>query len=130
MNADQDDPETYAIIGAAMEVHVELGNGFLENVYHEALARELTDRGIPYSRETDLSILYKGQTLPCTYRADFICSKTIVVELKAISTLTSVDEAQLLNYLKVTGIRRGLLINFGSPRLQVKRKVVGFEEMT
>ncbi len=128
MNNEQDDPETYPIIGAAMEVHSELENSFLENVYHEALVRELKDRGIPYSREADLSILYKGQTLPCTYRADFICSNNIVVELKAISTLTSADEAQLLNYLKVTGLRRGLLINFGSPRLQVKRKVMGFEE--
>ena len=130
MNSDQDDPETYAIIGAAMEVHAELGNGFLENVLDEALARGLTEREVPYSREADLSILYKEQLLPCTYRADFICSDNIVVELKVISSLTSVDEAQLLSYLKVTGIRRGLLINFGPPRLQVKRKVMGFEEMT
>lgn len=130
MSNEQDDPETYAIIGAAMEVHAELGNGFLENVYHEAIAREFNDRGISYSREADLSILYKGQTLPCTYRADFICSNNIVVELKAISTLTSADVAQLLNYLKVTGMRRGLLINFGSPRLQVKRKVMGFDGMS
>lgn len=121
----EQDPETYAIIGAAMEVHAELGTGFLENVYHEALVRELDIRGVAHQREVELPITYKGTRLTSAYRADLICFGSIVVELKAITRLSTVEEAQLLNYLKATGIRRGLLLNFGAPRLQVKRMVLG-----
>ncbi|HRH37398.1 MAG TPA: GxxExxY protein [Flavobacteriales bacterium] len=120
-----DDPETYAIIGAAMEVHAELGPGFLENVYHAALARELELRDIPSAHQVELPVVYKGVKLPCSYRADLICFDSVVVELKALDKLSGAEEAQLLNYLKATGIRRGLLLNFGSPRLQVKRMVLG-----
>ena len=117
------DPETYAIIGAAMEVHRELGCGFLEIPYQEALAQELNEGGIPFAREATLLILYKGRPLDCLYRADFICFGTIIVELKAIKTISSIEEAQLLNYLKATGHERGLLLNFGAPSLQIKRMI-------
>jgi GxxExxY protein len=117
------DVQTHAIIGAAFEVHRELGHGFLEMVYHEALSLEFIGRHIPFEKEVQLPVFYKNQQLSCFYRADFICYDEIIVELKAISTLTSVDHAQLLNYLKATGCKRGLLLNFGSSSLQVKRLV-------
>jgi GxxExxY protein len=121
------DPQTYAIIGAAMEVHTQLGHGFLEGVYHEALAIEFSLRSIPFERESEISITYKGEPLACKYRADFVCFGEVIVELKALSALTSVDEAQVLNYLKATGHRRALLINFGAPSLQTRRFVFGPE---
>lgn len=120
---DERDPETYAIIGAAMEVHRELGCGFLEVPYQEAFAMELAERGIPFTWEVALAIHYKSRPLACFYRADFICFPNIIVELKAIKTIGPIEEAQLLNYLKATGIERGLLLNFGAPSLQVKRMV-------
>lgn len=120
---DQRDPQTHAIIGAAMEVHSILGAGFLERVYHEALILEFEERGIPYEAEVELLINYKGRTMDTLFRADLICYGDIVVELKALSTIGGVEEAQLLNYLKATGIERGLLLNFGSPRLEFKRMV-------
>lgn len=106
--------EVYAIIGAAMEVYNQLRPGFLEAVYQEALEIELSERGIPFAAQKDLRILYKGRTLKKTYTADLICYERIVVELKAIDHLTGKDTAQLLNYLKATGSRFGLLINFGN----------------
>jgi GxxExxY protein len=121
--ADARDPETYEIIGAAMEVHRYLGPGFLEQVYHEALAKELRDRRIPYVREQELPVYYKGEKLNCSYRADLVCYGAVIVELKAMKALTGIGEAQLLNYLKATGLKRGLLLNFGSPRLEFKRFV-------
>lgn len=117
------DPQTHAIIGAAMEVHTEMGAGFLESVYHEALAREFTLRGIPFAAEVELPINYKGERLVTFFRADFICFGEVVVELKALKTLSGIEESQLLNYLKATGNERGLLLNFGSSRLVVKRMV-------
>lgn len=120
-----DDPESYAIIGAAMEVHSVLGGGFLEAVYHEALIKELELRGIPFRSEVELPIHYKGARLKAIYKADLICHDSIVVELKALASLSSTEEAQLLNYLRAAGFRRGLLLNFGSPRLQVWRRVMG-----
>lgn len=122
------DPETYAIIGAAIEVNAELGSGFLENVYLDALSRELTGRGVPFRREVELPVLYKGEPQKTTYRADLICFDRIVVEIKALKTLTGHEEAQLLNYLKVTGLQRGLLLNCGTIRLQQKRMVLGYED--
>ena len=123
MNNEERDPQTHAIIGAALEVHRTLGAGFLETVYQEALAIELADRGIAFERERELPVEYKGRRLACAYRADFLCHKDIIVELKAVSALSGVEQAQVINYLKATGLRRGLLINFGASRLEVKRLV-------
>jgi GxxExxY protein len=117
------DSETYAVIGAAMEVHRELGHGFLEAVYRAALAREFARRDIPFRAEVELPVFYKGDRLTCGYRADFICFEDVLLETKAISALTSADDAQVLNYLKATRHQRGLLINFGAPSLQTKRLV-------
>jgi len=114
---------TYAIIGAAMEVHRILGPGFLESVYEEALAHEFDLRGIPYRRQTRLAVRYK-EIVAGEFRADFLVDGKVVVELKAIKTLTEGDEAQLLNYLKGTGYRVGLLLNFGAPSLEYERRVL------
>ena len=117
------DSESHAIIGAAMEVHRELGRGFLELVYQTALALEFQDRGIPFKAEVALPVRYKGRLLTCGYRADFVCFENFLVEIKAIARLTSADDAQLLNELKATGYERGLLLNFGSRSLEFKRLV-------
>jgi GxxExxY protein len=124
----QRDPETFAIIGAAMEVHRELGHGFLELVYQTALALEFQDRKIPYTAEVALPIKYKSRLLTCAYRADFICFNSVIVETKAIAQLTSADDAQLINELKATGFHRGLLLNFGAPSLEHRRLVFGLSD--
>jgi GxxExxY protein len=126
MSTDSHSQETYALIGAAMEVHGALGHGFLEPVYQEALSIEMTKRGIPYRREVALDVFYKGIKLDVAYRPDFICFEALVVETKALAQLGNPEYAQLLNYLKATGYRRGLLLNFGSPKLQYKRMVHGY----
>jgi GxxExxY protein len=114
--------EVYAIVGAAMEVHTELGSGFLEAVYQEALELELAARAIPFLPRAALTIYYKGQKLRKEYEADIICYDQIIVELKALTRLSGTEEAQILNYLKATGLRVGLLINFGSVgKLEWKR---------
>ena len=118
------DARTYAIIGAAIEVHRRLGHGFLEPVYQEALAIELIDRDVPFSREVEISIQYKGRPLACGYRADFLCYESIIVELKAIRAITKVEEAQIINYLRATKLRLALLLNFGTPSLQQRRFVL------
>jgi GxxExxY protein len=119
----QKDPETFAIIGAAMEVHRELGRGFLELVYQTALALQFQERGIPFKAEVAPPIRYKNKLLTCAYRADFVCFESVIVETKAISTLTGADEAQLINELKATCLTRGLLLNFGAASLEHKRLV-------
>ena len=120
MNADfQKDPETYAIIGAAMEVHRELGNGFPEGVCQDAL--EIAQRNLPFQREKPVPVLYKGVTHGTPYRANFVCHGSIIVELKAIKTLTDVESAQVLHYLKATGLERALLIHFATQRLDYRR---------
>jgi len=124
MHDEASDPETYAIIGAAMAVHAELGPGFLESVCQEAMAIELERRGIPFQREVLLPVYYKGEKLNGSFRADFLCFGDVFVELKAQKALGGPDESQLLNYLKVTGRRRGLLFNFGAASLQTKRRVL------
>jgi GxxExxY protein len=126
--AEERDPQTYAIIGAAMEIHRQLGHGFLEAVYQDAAVIEFPLRRIPFEKEVTLPVQYKGTTLPTRYRADFVCFSEIIVEFKALSRLSSVEESQLLNYLKATGLKRGLLINFGAPSLQYKRLVWGYED--
>ena len=120
---DERDPRTYAIIGAAMEVHRNLGCGFLESVYQEAFTIELMERQIPFRREVELSIRYKGRILERTFRADFVCFDSVIVELKVAAALTGADDAQVLNYLKSTGLEVGVLLNFGVPSLQHKRLV-------
>jgi GxxExxY protein len=116
--------EVHAIIGAAVEVHRELGPGFLEAVYQEAMEIELAQRNIPFQPRQTLPIFYKGQRLKKEYEADVICYGQIIVELKALERLSGREEAQLLNYLKATGLRVGLLINFGSlGKLEWKRMV-------
>ncbi len=112
---------TEKIIGAAMEVHRVLGAGFLEAVYEEALCIELDKRGLNYKNQEELSISYKGTTLQHSYRTDLIVEDKIIVDTKATSGLTKVDEAQIFNYLKATGKRVGLLINFGKKSLEWKR---------
>ncbi len=122
------DPQTYAIIGAAMEVHRVLSHGFFEAVYQQALAIEFGIREIAFEEQPLIRLAYKDRLLRKEYSPDFICFGEIVVELKALSELTSVDEAQLLNYLKATGFPRGLLLNFGAPALEHKRRVFDYAE--
>ncbi len=116
--------ESYAINGAAMQVYNTLGIGFLEAVYQEALAIEFAKRGIPFEREKELKVFYDGQELKTTYRADFVCYGSIIVELKAVSELDDSHRSQVYNYLKATGFKLGLLYNFGhADGLQYERKV-------
>lgn len=117
------DPETYMIIGLAMEVFNTIGCGFLEAVYQEALELEFINSSIPYEKEKMLPIYYKGKLLKTSYRADFICNETIIVELKAIKQITSIEEAQVINYLKVSRLHKALIINFGAQSLEFRRYI-------
>lgn len=116
--------EVFAIVGAAMEVHNNLGCGFLEPVYQEALEIEFDLRKIPYEVQKQLPINYKDHQLKKIYVADFVAYQQIVVEIKALNNLSSLEESQLLNYLKAGNYEVGVLINFGSESLQWKRKVL------
>ena len=116
--------EAYKIIGACFEVHKVLGPGFLESVYQEALEKEFILRSIPYEREKQLTIFYKGNPLEKKYIIDYLCFDKIILELKATESLTTVHEAQLLNYLKATSHKLGLLVNFGTISLENKRIVL------
>ena len=113
--------EVFQIVGAAMEVSNELGCGFLEAVYQEALEIELDERRIPHVQQKRIDIFYKDRVLNKEYVADFLCHDRIVVEIKAIKAITGIEEAQILNYLKATNLPLGLIINFGAPRLEWKR---------
>src|SRR2546426_10760815 len=124
MDQQEKDPRTHAIIGAAMEVHKQLGCGFLEPVYQEAMEIELASRNIPFKRQVELGILYKGRPLCCSYKADLICFEDVIVELKALSRLSGIEEAQVINYLKATRFHVGLLLNLGCASLQYKRFVL------
>ena len=113
--------ETYNIIGAAMKVHSELGPGFTERVYQEALAIEFSDRGIPFDREKEIHATYKGIELEGTFVPDFICYDKIIVELKAVKELDDVHRSQAINYAKIAGFNLSLLINLGESALVKER---------
>ena len=126
VNQSMPDEETYAIIGAAMTVHSQLGHGFLEAVYQEALEHEFRFLNIPYQREHKLPIYYRDAKLKTYYQTDFICYGSVIVELKALQQISGIEESQVINYLKASGLNRALLINFGTPKLQHKRLVYNF----
>ena len=115
------DPLSYDIIGVAMEVHRELGPGFLEAVYQEAMEIELRERKMPFVSQPQVKLHYKRFSMDKYYKPDFICFNTHVVEIKAESDMTAVDEAQIINVLKASRLQTGLLINFGQPSLKYKR---------
>lgn len=121
---------TGEIIGAAIEVHRHLGPGLLESAYRQCLARELTLREIPYSREWPLPLDYKGIRMKCGYRIDFLVSDSVVVEIKSIDAIAPVHQAQLLTYMRIGGWKVGLLINFNVLvfKTGIRRKVLGLEE--
>jgi GxxExxY protein len=116
--------ECYQIIGACMNVHNELGCGFLEAVYQEATIYEFLDQGIYFEYEKELEIYYKKHLLIKRYHADFLCFNEIIVELKALDSIIPEHTAQVLNYLKATGKRVGLIVNFGTTKLQYKRIIL------
>ncbi len=116
--------ESYAIRGAVFEVYGEMGSGFLEAVYQECMEKELKLRAIPNLAQSELRLVYKDEPLEQTYKPDFICFGKIIVELKAVKDLVPEHKAQLVNYLKATGLRLGLLVNFGSyPNVEIERMV-------
>ena len=117
--------ETFAIRGAVFEVYREMGSGFLEPVYQECLERELASRNIPFVSQQELLLSYKGTPLRQTYKPDLICFERVIVELKAVKTIAPEHKAQVLNYLKATDLRLGLLVNFGShPKAQIERLIL------
>jgi GxxExxY protein len=116
--------ESYAVQGACFEVYKEKGCGFLESVYQECLGLELASRKVPFETQPTLTLVYKGQNLKQIYRPDFVCFGSIIVEIKAVTGLLDEHRAQLFNYLKATGLKLGLLVNFGHhPRLEYERIV-------
>lgn len=115
---------TRAVIGAAMEVHSNLGQGFLESVYEAALAIELNLLKVPYERQKAIVVMYKGEKAK-EFLCDFLVDGKVLIELKALKSITGAEEAQVLNYLKATGIKVGLLINFGQSMLAYKRLIYG-----
>jgi GxxExxY protein len=113
--------QTFQIIGACMEVHKKLGNGFLESVYEEALEREFIKRNIPYLRQHKLSLFYDGKPMDKYFKADFLCYQSIILEIKAVSFLIKDMHKQTINYLHSSTMQVGLLINFGESSLKWKR---------
>jgi GxxExxY protein len=117
--------ESFEIMGACFEVYKEKGSGFLESVYQECLEIELGEREIPFKAQPELVLTYKGRTLKGKFKADFVCYDKIVVELKAVTALTDEHRAQVHNYLRATGMKLGLLVNFGHyPKLEYERIVL------
>ena len=115
--------ESYKIRGALFAVHRELGCGFLERVYQDALEVEFRLRNIPYEREKAIQIVYKGEPLGEPYRTDFVCYGKVIIELKSVSEILDVHRAQIINYLKATKIKLGFLVNFGEESLNIERIV-------
>ncbi len=116
--------ESYQIMGAAFEVYKDKGCGFLEAVFQECLAIELEDQNIPFVEKSPLGLYYKGRKLKQRYEPDFVCFDKIIVEIKAVKTLSDEHRAQVVNYLKATGMKLGILINFGHyPKVQYERFV-------
>lgn len=113
--------ESYKIRGAAYKVHELMGPGFSEAIYQDALEKELRERHIPYEREKEISVYYKGEPLNSFFKADFVCYRKIIVELKATSELIDAFKSQVINYLKATGYEVGLLMNFGEASLNIER---------
>ncbi len=114
--------ESYAIVGSCFEVYKEKGNGFLESVYQECLQKEMSWRGVSFSEKPRLQVYYKGHALNQWYEPDFLCYERIILEIKAIKKVTDEHRAQLINYLKATGLRLGLLVNFGHyPKIEHER---------
>lgn len=113
--------EAYSIVGGCMAVHSQLGSGFLESVYSEALAKEFEKRKIPFEREKKIELFYDGNKMNKYFKADFICFDKIIVEVKSKTTLLKIDEQQTVNYLKATNYELGLLVNFGERSLKYKR---------
>ena len=117
--------ESYAIQGAIIEVYRNLGSGFLENVYQEALSHEFTIRNIPFTAQPELKLYYKGIQLKQTYKPDFICFDLIIVELKTVNEIANAHQAQVKNYLKATGFHLGILVNFSHyPGVEMHRIVL------
>ncbi len=116
--AGNDDPLTREIIGSAIEVHKALGPGLLESAYESCLARELEIRGVRADRQVEIKLEYKGVWLDCVYRMDLVVEGSVVVEIKAVEKLMPIHEAQVLTYLKLTGLRKALLLNFNTPYLR------------
>ena len=112
---------TNRILKACYTVHNELGCGFLEKVYQEALEVQLSEMDIPFEREKHLPITYHGKVLKCDYIADFVVDNKVIIEIKSVTEMSPIFEAQTINYLRATGIKVGLLINFGIRQLQIKR---------
>ncbi len=117
--------ECYVIQGAIFDVYREMGCGFLESVYQECLEIEMSKRKIPFTSQHNLKLSYKGEELRQTYKPDFVCFEKVIVELKTANRITAGHEAQILNYLKATGIKLGLLVNFwGYPKVDIDRFVL------
>ena len=117
--------ESYQIVGACFEVYTEKGNGFLEAVYQECLRKEFKLRGLDYKEKPKLQISYKGEMLDQYYEPDFLCHGKIILEIKAVKQLSDEHRAQIINYLKATGLRLGLLVNFGHyPKMENKRFIL------
>ena len=113
--------ETYKIIGACMKIHKNLGNGFLESVYQEILAKEFAKEKIPFEKEKKLNLFYEGEKLDKYFKADFVCYDKVIVEIKSAAFFNKTMESQVINYLKATNKQVGLLINFGEKSLKWKR---------
>jgi GxxExxY protein len=120
----QPDPQTFQILGAAMEVHRQMDRGLAESVYCHALAIEFALRAIPFEAERAIQLEYKGHAVGGVCHLDFVCFDGVVIDVKAVSALTPADEAQLMNYLAMTKLKRGLVINFGTKSLEYRRRVL------